>query len=205
MSKKVYYSVVAEFYNGVIRCTYTTLLEPKRGLYYTWEFEPSPGSLYLIGRYRHAKVGKEKVEEVKAIKEEELGLYNIYELSAISRIHLLVRTTSNEFEVVNVGVSPIKIIPYEEFKEKSKKEIVGKRVENRDLTKLWILPLLVSLLSLPMLLIIFSRNLTGLFVFNSPSLYFLIFILMLVMLFLFVRYSKLIVREKKLEANIFYI
>jgi hypothetical protein len=163
---------LAEFVDGRIRCMYYRHTD---GLYYRWEKELSEDELYVIGRSGYATIGKSRVKEIKTDEEKKWDIL-------VSRIHLLVKPSGNYIEILDVGSNPVEIIPYEEFKKRKKLEVKGK-YEEEDISKLWVIPLLVGLISLPLLIYAFGNEISGFYVLN-PS-YKILFLSFVAILFLF--------------------
>jgi hypothetical protein len=163
---------IAEFVDGKIRCIY---YRQRDGLYYRWERELREDELYVIGRKGYATIGKSGLKEIK-VDEEKSGDV------VVSRIHLLVKRSGDYIEILDVGENPIEIIPYEEFKKRARLEIKGK-YEDEDLSKLWVIPLLVGLVSLPLLIYASGNRLSGLYFLNSS--YQTAILLFVIILFLF--------------------
>jgi hypothetical protein len=116
---------------------------------------------------------------VKEIKVDEEKSWD----TIVSRIHLLVKRSGDYIEILDVGENPIEIIPYEEFKKRARLEIKGK-YEDEDLSKLWVIPLLVGLISLPLLIYASGNRLSGLYFLNS-SYHTAILLFVIIILFLF--------------------
>jgi hypothetical protein len=149
---------LAEFVDGRIRCMYYRETDRTERLYYKWEKELREDELYVIGRIGYATIGRSGVKEIKTDREK------IWEYH-VSRIQLLVKPSGDYIEILDVGPNPVEIMPYEEFKKRRRVEIKGKYEE--DISKLWIIPLLIGLISFPLLIYAFGNELSGFYVLNS--------------------------------------
>jgi hypothetical protein len=174
---------LAEFVDGKIRCIYYRL---SYGLYYRWERELSDDELYVIGRRGYATIGKSGVKEIKTDREKRWD-------NIVSRIHLLVKPSGDYIEILDVGITQVKIIPYEEFKKITRVEVKGKYEE--DISKLWIIPLLIGLISFPLLIYAFGNELSGFYVLN-PSYKILPLSFLAILFVVFILYLRLNKKER---------
>jgi hypothetical protein len=164
--------VLAEFVDGRIRCMYYRRAD---GLYYRWERELREDELYVIGRMGYATIGRSGAKEIKTDITKKWD-------QLVSRIHLLVKPSGDYIEILDVGLNPVEIIPYEEFKKRKRVEVKGKYEE--DMSKLWVIPLLLGLISFPLLIYAFGNELSGFYVLN-PS-YKILILSFLAILFVFI-------------------
>jgi hypothetical protein len=120
LESKKGYEVLARFENGKMYCG-------------NWE-SPLRGDLYVIGRYGYAKIEREAAEPRPASSR-----FSDY----VSRVQLLVRPREDRIEILDVGLNPVKVLPYEMGKnEKGRKEKrFGKSLDNtfawRDRNRNW--------------------------------------------------------------------
>jgi hypothetical protein len=159
------YEVLATFENGWMYCG-------------GWQ-SPLRGDLYVIGRYGYAKVERETVEP---------RLANFRSSHYVSRVQLLVRPREDRIEILDVGLNPVKVLPYEEW------ERIRKGERKRDLTDLWIIPLLGGIgmgMGLSSLFFSLRPSLTSFFIINSTvSLLFSLFFIGLVILLFLARFYR---------------